>query len=153
MMAEIEGDFVVFLIGMRVLRPWRLHRALPLARAMAGMVRELKRNPPLGCLAVMPGWPVSVFYWRSYEQLETWALSPANSHWPAMAAFNAKLVERAGDMGFWHETYLVRAGQYEAVYTAMPPSGLGAAGRLVPVTAQRAGARQRLRRGGSFPEP
>ena len=146
MMAEMQGDFVVFLIGMRILKPWRLHRALPLARAMAGMMRELKRNPPLGCLAVTPGWPVSVFYWRSYEQLEAWALSPQNSHWPAMAAFNRKLIENAGDMGFWHETYLVKAGEYEAVYTSMPPSGLGAAGRLVPVTPQRASARKRLRR-------
>ena len=24
--AEIEGDFVVFLIGMRLNRPWKLHR-------------------------------------------------------------------------------------------------------------------------------
>ena len=26
MAAEIEGDFVVFLIGMRINKPWKLHR-------------------------------------------------------------------------------------------------------------------------------
>ncbi len=28
--------------------------------------------------------------------------------------------------GIWHETYLVRAGEYEAIYGNMPPFGLGA---------------------------
>jgi hypothetical protein len=27
--AEIEGDFVVFLIGMRLNRPWKVHQWLP----------------------------------------------------------------------------------------------------------------------------
>lgn len=37
--------------------------------------------------------------------------------------------------GIWHETFLVGAGQYEAVYGNMPPHGLGKAGRLVPLAA------------------
>ena len=43
-----------------------------------------------------------------------------------------------------HETYLVRAGEYEAVYGNMPPFGLGKAGRLVPL-AEGKSARQRFR--------
>jgi hypothetical protein len=27
--ARIEGDFVVFLLGMRINRPWKLHQWLP----------------------------------------------------------------------------------------------------------------------------
>jgi hypothetical protein len=39
----------------------------------------------------------------------------------------------------WHETYLVKAGQYEAVYGNMPAHGLGKAGRLVPVSEASSG--------------
>ena len=46
--------------------------------------------------------------------------------------------------GIWHETYLVRAGEYEAIYNNMPPSGLGRAGRLVPV-GEGSTARLRIR--------
>jgi len=46
--------------------------------------------------------------------------------------------------GIWHETYLVRAGEYEAVYGNMPPFGLGKAGRLVPVS-ESSSARDRLK--------
>jgi hypothetical protein len=48
---------------------------------------------------------------------------------------------RAGQS--WHETYLVKAGQYEAVYGNMPARGLGKAGRLVPMS-ERSRARERL---------
>jgi len=49
-----------------------------------------------------------------------------------------------GDVGIWHETYLVKAGQYEAVYSGMPPYGLGRVGELVPATGSREAARTRL---------
>ena len=48
-----------------------------------------------------------------------------------------------GDVGIWHETYLVPAGAYEAIYIGMPCQGLGAAGRLVPATGKRETARGR----------
>jgi hypothetical protein len=52
-------------------------------------------------------------------------------------------VGKSSRTGIWHETYLVRAGQYEAVYGNMPPHGLGKAGKLVPV-AESSSARTRL---------
>jgi hypothetical protein len=146
MMAEIEGDFAVFLIGMRLNRPWRVDRWGPLAFAMVKMLADLREGGEPGFLGAVLGLPVSVVYWRSYEELEAWALKPKGSHARAMAAFARSGVEGGGDIGFWHETYLVRQGEYEAVYSGMPPFGLGAASRLVPVTAERASARQRLRR-------
>ena len=146
MMAEIEGDFAVFLIGMKLKRPWKLHRWLPLALSMGRMLKELRETEGSGFLGAVPGLPVTVVYWRSDDELEAWARNPGGSHWRAMAEFNRSLVEAGGDVGFWHETYLVRHRQYEAVYTGMPPFGLGAASRLVPVTPQRASARQRLKR-------
>ena len=50
-----------------------------------------------------------------------------------------------GDVGIWHETYLVRPGAYEAFYNNMPPYGLGAAGRLVEAKGARRSAHERLK--------
>jgi hypothetical protein len=41
----IEGDFVVFLIGMRINRRWKLHKSLSVVRAMPKMLRELEAAP------------------------------------------------------------------------------------------------------------
>jgi Monooxygenase af470-like len=40
--------------------------------------------------------------------------------------------------GIWHETYLARAGEDEAVYSNRPPHGLGKAGRHVAISAKLA---------------
>ena len=50
-----------------------------------------------------------------------------------------------GDVGIWRETYLVRAGQYEAIYSGMPLTGLAKAGARGAVTAETDSARERLR--------
>ena len=55
------------------------------------------------------------------------------------------------DVGVWHETFLVRAGEYEAVYYAMPPRGLGKAGRLALAVGARATAARRLGRTDAYP--
>ncbi len=52
---------------------------------------------------------------------------------------------RNAETGIWHETYLVRAGEYEAIYGHMPEFGLGRAGRTVPLGAPSS-ARHRLGR-------
>lgn len=50
MAAEIEGDFVVFLIGMRVNKPWKPHKWLPVFLAMPRMLKELSARPESGFL-------------------------------------------------------------------------------------------------------
>jgi hypothetical protein len=45
MTAEIEGEFVVFLIGARINKPWKIHNWLPVALAMSRMLKELAANP------------------------------------------------------------------------------------------------------------
>ena len=63
---RIEGDFVVFLIGMRINKPWKLHKWLPAARAMPKMLRELEAAPPaVGFLGHTGLARVIVQYWRS----------------------------------------------------------------------------------------
>ena len=51
---------------------------------------------------------------------------------------------RRGDVGIWHETYLVKAGQYEAIYSGMPPTGLAVAGKAAEITDATESARKRL---------
>jgi len=50
MAAEIEGDFVVFLIGMRINKPWKVHKWLPVFLAMPRMLKELETNPDSGLI-------------------------------------------------------------------------------------------------------
>jgi hypothetical protein len=46
--AEVDGDFVVFLIGMRLNRPWKLHHWWPVFAGMRRMLAELARHPERG---------------------------------------------------------------------------------------------------------
>ena len=46
--ASMQGEFVVFLIGMRINQPLKVHKWLPVARAMPRMITELYRQPELG---------------------------------------------------------------------------------------------------------
>ena len=147
--ARVEGDFVVFLIGMRINRPWKVHRWLPIFASMPRMVRELERDPSSGFLGATQGlWttgPSLVQYWRSFENLERYARNPNAEHLPAWRRFNRE-VRASGDVGIWHETYRVRAGEYEAVYGNMPRVGLARVGEYVPAgststAARRIGAR------------
>ena len=83
MTAQIEGDFVVFLIGMRVNKPWKIHKWLPASIAMFRMIKELERLPSeetgfLGHNGPTTG--LTVQYWRSFDHLEAYAKSRDRAH-------------------------------------------------------------------------
>jgi hypothetical protein len=141
----IDGEFVVFLIGMRINKPWKVHKWWPVFTAMPRMLRELEANPESGFLG-HTGLSLKVIaqYWRSFDALEAYARAQDGKHWPAWVAFNRSLKDSRGDVGVWHETYLISPGRYESVYSGMPPFGLGKAGMLAPAHGNRAAARQRL---------
>jgi hypothetical protein len=148
MTASIEGDFCVFLIGMRVNKWWKPHKWLPLLLSMPPMIKELYTHPELGFLGAqtIPSIPpVIVQYWRSFEALEAYAKMRDGKHLPVWAAFNRK-IGQSGDVGIWHETYLVRAGEYESIYNNMPPHGLAKATAIAPASGARESARGRLGR-------
>ncbi len=71
--ADIKGDFVVFLIGMRINRPWKLHKWVPVFTAMPRMIRELEGRPESGFIGHITSLGVIVQYWRSFEHLEAYA--------------------------------------------------------------------------------
>lgn len=147
MTVQLEGDFVVFLIGMRINRFWKLHRWLPVAKAMPQMLKELSKKTESGFLGfqVFGGIPpVIVQYWRSFEHLEAYAKDRDGLHYPAWKDFNNK-IKSNGDVGIWHETYKVNAGQYECIYNNMPVYGLGKIGTLIPAIGHKAYAADRIK--------
>src|SRR5438046_8062862 len=111
---------------------------------MPPMMKELKNRPESGFLGHTMGLPVMVQYWRSFEDLEAYARANDQSHWPAWVAFNKRVGRSRGDVGIWHETYRVAAGQYEAIYSGMPAIGLGKVGKSVPISGGRDSARERI---------
>lgn len=141
-----EDEFVVFLIGMRVNRPWKVHRWLPVVRAMGRMLRELSAAPDLG-LKHVESWfgrtSIMVQYWSSFEALEAYATSKTAAHVPAWREFNG-LIGSNGDVGIWHETYVQRPGSFECVYNNMPRFGLSRAFETVPAAGAYARAPTRL---------
>ena len=144
--AEIDGDFVVFLIGARfdLRHPVRTFNDLGGRRGMRHMLLHLTAHPEKGLLGFEMGLPTIVQYWRSFEHLEAFANDTDDPHTAAWRNY-WKRVGKDNRTGIWHETYLVRAGEYEAVYANMPPFGLGKAATLVPVTGGST-ARGRIKR-------
>jgi hypothetical protein len=147
--AAREDDFVVFLVGMRINRFRAVHRWLPVFLSAPRMVREQKREREglLGSRFLIGG-PrefTVVQYWESFEALRAYARE-GGEHRSMWSRFNAEFDD--GSVGIWHETYLVRDGEYETVYRNMPESGLGAAdgSELVTATGQHETAGGRLGR-------
>ena len=96
--AQIEGDFVVFLIGMRINKLWKVHKWLPVFRAMPRMIRELKAHPESSFLKHIMSFSIIVQYWRSFEHLAAYARDPDQLHWPAWTDFNRRMNESRGDV-------------------------------------------------------
>lgn len=147
--ANHAGPLVVFAIGMRINRFWRLGKWLPVIRAMGPMIAELSANPDSGFLGTEyllrgPRTVMLLQYWRDFDSLEAYARDRDRKHWPAWTAFN-KAVGADGTVGIFHETYVVPAGGHETVYANMPPFGLGKVAGTIPATGSRNEARSRLK--------
>jgi hypothetical protein len=133
MVARMDKPFVVFMIGMRVNNFWKVHKWLPVAMAMPRMIKELMARPGSGFMGA-ESWfgrtTIMVQYWESVEKLTSYARDPSKDHYPAWIEFNKNIASN-GDVGIWHETYVVQPDQYKTVYNNMPHFGLGKIGDLV----------------------
>ncbi len=146
MTAAVEEDFVVFLIGMRINKFWKVHKWLPVARSMLRMLDELYEHPELGLLG-HEQWigrtTVMMQYWKSFEHLENFAKDTTSSHVSTWTRFN-KQINTSGDVGIWHETYLSGKGRYECVYNNMPQFGLAKVGNHIKAQGNYLSARSRI---------
>jgi hypothetical protein len=123
-------DLVVFTVGMRFNKLWKINKWLPVFLSMPKMLRELAADPSLGLLdsrTMFSGRVIMVVqYWRSEEHLEAYAHSQVHAHRGFWKWFNRN-VKSNGDVGLWHELYQVPKGAYETSYINMPPYGLARA--------------------------
>ncbi|MEU7086284.1 DUF4188 domain-containing protein [Streptomyces achromogenes] len=149
--ADVRGEVVVLLIGMRVNRFLAVRAWLPVLLGMLRMLRELGKDPGRGLLSKVlltasPRTYYVVQYWESKEKLYAYATAPDAFHHKAWARLNR--LERAGKLrgqvGIWHETYVVPEGSYEAVYGDMPAFGLAAAHGQIPLEKRGRYAKDRL---------
>jgi hypothetical protein len=148
MTARIEGDFAIFMTGMWINKFWKVHKWWPTFKSMAPILITLRAKPELGLLDLhswmAPRGAVMITYWRSIDHLLKFANNTDEPHTKAWRDFFRR-VGTSGDVGIWHETYMVKAGQYEAVYTNMPfVFGLANASEAVPVEELGHRAHQRL---------
>jgi Monooxygenase af470-like len=144
--AEIDGDFVVFIIGARAnskIQAFKAFTDLGGRRGMNHMLKYLTQHPEKGLLGYATAGLTVIQYWRSFEHLEAFAKDTDDPHLEVWRNYWRR-VGKGTRTGIWHETYLVRAGEYEAIYSNMPPHGLGKAAKLVSV-ADSVGARQRIK--------
>ena len=146
MTAKMNDSFVVFLIGMRINKFWKFHKWWPVAMSMPKMIKELMANKELGFISA-ESWfgrtTIMLQYWESFEKLEAYAKNKDAHHLPAWQDFN-KRVQSNGDVGIWHETYLIPKGGYECIYNNMPRFGLGKAGELVQAKGNYHNAKDRV---------
>jgi hypothetical protein len=149
-LSDLDDEVVVFLIGMRVNRPWRVTEWWPVFTAMPRMLRYLQQHPDKGLLGFRQSFlpsPLLIQYWRSFGDLERFARDRNDPHLEPWRQFNRR-VGASGDVGIWHETYRVRTADIETIYGNMPPSGLAAAVGMVPVQRGRDSAAARMGVGG-----
>ncbi len=143
---RMEGDFVVFLIGMRINKFWKISDWWSVAMAMPKMLKELFTKPEHGFISAEYWFgrtTIMVQYWRSFEALEAYAKDKDAKHFPEWKKFNLKFRQKES-VGIWHETYRIRQGSYENVYVNMPAFGLGKAGKLHTASELYDTARERM---------
>ena len=143
-----EAAVVLFLIGMRVNKWWRLDQYLWVFLAMAEMLRHLARHPEAGMIRAR-NWlgrtTMQVGYWRSLDDLVAFAADDGAPHAPAWRRYYRK-ASKSGAVGVWHETYLVNAGSFETIYANMPRFGLAEAIGHAKVDRTTSSSRQRVAR-------
>lgn len=148
--ADVPDGTVAFLVGMRINNWWALHKIFPVMLAMPKMIVEQVRQRELGMIGsprtFVSGRLILVIeYWTSYEHLEAYAKATGQSHLSAWGAFNrAARGNRA--VGVFHETYVMKPGTVEAIYSNLPTDILlGAAVGTEAIGRSAETSRQRLR--------
>ena len=87
MMVKLEGDFIVFLIGMRINKFWKVRQMVAAsyghAMAMPRMLDELraKDRNKTGFLGAEFSLGTIVQYWRSFEHLEAFLFFSLFMRW------------------------------------------------------------------------
>jgi len=152
-----DGPLALFLIGVRIHQPWRLNVVSQVIRAMPPMIAELERNKAaaakgeeesLGYLGSRSTVDLTgttmIQWWRSTEDIYSYASSPDHEHREAWLEFYRRAKAAPKALTIWHETYAVEPGGAESLYATDRPYGLGAVAGVVPVGKRGETARERI---------
>jgi hypothetical protein len=152
-----DGPLAVFLIGLRVHKPWKWRIVQQAGAAMPRMITELEENKAaaargeaesLGYLGsrstVHLMATTMVQWWRSVEDVYAYANAADLAHRPAWTEFYRLAKDDPSAVTVWHETYAVAEHGAESVYTGPKPFGLAAIAGVLPVGRRGETARQRM---------
>ena len=149
MIANLEGEFLVFVIELQVHKLWRFWQWYPAVKGMNRMLFELLENKEYGLLSFEYRFAMRqqffLMYWRSYEHMHNWALSRDATHIEGWKMLNQLMRDHPDIIGFWHESFVVQPDQYESFYRNVPAVGLGQAGQLIPLQGGMKSGARRLR--------
>lgn len=128
--AEPPPGTVVFLFGLTINDWGALHRWLPVWWAFRQMQREQRRRPQCGLLWSTSWREGRTFmvrqYWRDLPTLMEYAQSRAFLHAPAWKRYNHGVGD-TGEVGLWHEAYVIDPARMHTIYRDVPRLGLAAA--------------------------
>lgn len=145
--AQANDGVTVFAIGMRINRIVAVHRWLrPTVNTVRLWWHIQHHHPPgylHGYLYVYWRGVGMMQYWKDFESLETFSRETTRPHLAAWRQL-ATLTRHDQTFGYWHETYQVAPGAYEAIYGSMPRFGLAQAAEHRPMNAATEAARERL---------
>ena len=149
MTADIEGEFLVFVIELQIHKWWKYRKWYPAVQGMTDMLKELMEKPEYGLLH-FEYWfafrrQLFLMYWRSYEHMHDWSLNKKATHIHGWKVLNQIMKDDPDMIGFWHESYIVQPYQYESFYRNVPSVGLGKAGQLNPLQGRMTTGAARLR--------
>jgi hypothetical protein len=144
-LSDCGDEIVVFIIGMRINKPWKIRTWWPVFTAMPRMLRYLESHPDKGLLGhYSAAYPLFlVQYWKSFDHLNEFARNRDDPHLEPWRQFNQKIAA-SGDVGIWHETYRVPTSSIETIYGNMPTIGLAGSTSLIPVRRGRDSAAARI---------
>jgi hypothetical protein len=82
-------------------------------------------------------------YWSGFEALDDWSHRAPHAEWWRAAA---ERMRTKGDVGVYHESFLVPRANVESIYLDCPPVGLASFGLTADPVGPKTTARDRLRR-------
>lgn len=152
-----DGPLTVFLIGLRVHKPWKRRIVQQAATAMPRMIVELEKNKAaaergeeeslgyLGSRSTVHLMATTMIqYWRSTEDLYAYANAADHLHRPAWTEFYKVAKADPSAVTIWHETYSVEPHGAESIYSGPRPFGLAGIAGVLPVGRRGEQASQRM---------
>lgn len=160
--AKLDGDFVVFHIGARSNNSinkltkdfkWVGEAFQEMAKECSDYSNEIGFLGGQSYISTDGSGTLMIQYWRSQEQLLAYARATDNLHnagWKRLM----RMAKQSTDIGFYHETFKVRNGEYETIYVNMPRILLGRVGTMVPCSGvnSTASGRSGRTKGDDWPE-